>query len=335
MIQAQPDIVVARLLSTLATTQEMTAENSNETTPHLQKGRLPDTKDFTSDNIVTKHYRYWSSSPSWLIFLLGAFEYRSRRSTRRQIIEAKFQVPAWISNRVWDCRARGTLSGWRLNLQAYRVLAFEHPLFRCARSGDVTGLQDLLSRREISVTDRQIDAARRLDPNDHNHAGRQLIREIITAGADLRAISLKRQTPLCELVRDFTDAYSPKVFFFETLQNLLYNWLHDLQVARVDLERYGSVEKALHVGGLVETNFSFSKYSAYRGAFQLFFTYGSRPGNWTFRFSKQTDLFAAEFWAMIKRSTEPEHSDDDQLDEELDQSTNYHIPGSWINSAVY
>ena len=101
-------------------------------------------------------------------------------------------------------------------------------------------------------------------------------------------------------------------------------------MARVDLEKYGSAEKALHVRGLAETNFPFNKYSAYRGEFQLFFTHGSRPDNWAFRFSKQTDLFAAEFWAMIKRSTEPECSDDDQLDEELDQDTNYHIPGSWI-----
>lgn len=152
MMQMLPDIIVARL-SNLVTPPETTAESSNETPRHKQKA---DTEGFASNNLVTKHYRYWSSSPSWLIFLLGAFEYRSKCSTRRQIIEAKFQVPTWISNRVWDCRARETLSGWRLNLQTYRVLAFEHPLFRCARSGDVTGIQDLLSRREISVTDRQI-----------------------------------------------------------------------------------------------------------------------------------------------------------------------------------
>jgi hypothetical protein len=175
------------------------------------------------------------------------------------------------------------------------------------------------------------DKTRGLDPNDYNHAGRQLIREITTAGADLHAISCKRQTPLCELVRDFTDAYSLNVSFFETLQNLLHNWLRDLSMARVDLDKYGSAEKALHVRGLVETNFQFDKYSAYRGKFQLVFTYGSHPDDWAFSFSKHADLLAAER-AMIKLSTEPECSNNNHLFKELDQGTKYHIPGSWVES---
>jgi hypothetical protein len=155
MIQAQPDIIVARL-STLVTRQETIAENSKETKSHSRNGRLPNTEDFTSENLVEKHYRYWASSSSWLIFLLGSFEYRTSYSKRRQVIDAKFKVPIWISNIVWHCQGQKTSPGWKWNLQAYRVLAFEHPLFRCARSGDVTGIQDLLSRREISVTDRQV-----------------------------------------------------------------------------------------------------------------------------------------------------------------------------------
>jgi len=155
MIQAQPDIIVARLLS-FVTPEETVAENPMETNPYLQKGSLRNAEDITSENLVENHYRHWASSSPWLIFLLGSFEYRKRCSIRRQVIDAKFKVPAWISDRVWDCRGQKTLSGWKLNLQAYRVLAFEHPLFRYARSGDVTGIQDLLSRREISVTDRQI-----------------------------------------------------------------------------------------------------------------------------------------------------------------------------------
>jgi len=176
------------------------------------------------------------------------------------------------------------------------------------------------------------DTTRRLDPNHYNHAGRQLTREIIVAGADLHAISHERLTPLCELVRDFADAYSYKVLFFESLRNLLYNWLHDLHMARVDLEKYGAVEQALHLRGVVEITFPFNKYSANRGDFQLTFTYGSRPDSWTFSFSKQTDPFAGEFWAMIMRTMEPEYSEVGQLYEKPDQDPNYHIPGSWIES---
>ncbi len=157
MIQAQPDIIVARL-SALATSHQTVVEDTEETRACAGNRRSPKTEDFPSDtnNLVVTYYRYWASSPSWLIFLFGSFEYRRRCSRRRQVIDAKIRFPPWISNRVWDCRGQESLSGWRLNLQTYRILAFEHPLFRYARSGDVGGIQDLLSRRQISVTDRQI-----------------------------------------------------------------------------------------------------------------------------------------------------------------------------------
>jgi len=114
------------------------------------------------------------------------------------------------------------------------------------------------------------------------------------------------------------------------LRNLLHNWLRDLYMARVDLEKYGSTEKALHLYDIVENTFPFNKYSAHRGELQVIFTYGPRPDSWTFWFSKQTDLFAGEFWAMVTRSTEPECVDGGQLYEEPNQGPNYHIPGSWI-----
>jgi hypothetical protein len=157
MIQAQPDIIVARL-SALATSHKTVTENSEDAKPNTQNGGLLTAESSHSDanDLVVRHYRYWASSSSRLIFLFGSFEYRRRHSTPRQVIDAKFRVPSWISNRILDCRGQETLSGWRLNLQTYRVLAFEHPLFRYARSGDVTGIQDLLSRRQISVADRQI-----------------------------------------------------------------------------------------------------------------------------------------------------------------------------------
>jgi len=155
MIKSNPDVVVARVLA-LVTPQETITVNSSETKPHTQKGRLPDTKDFTTDNLVEKHYRFWASSSFWLIFLLCSFEYRKRCCKKGEVIEARFRVPTWISNMVLECSSHKTLSGWQLNFQTYRVLAFEHPLFRCARSGNVKGIQDLLSRREICVTDRQI-----------------------------------------------------------------------------------------------------------------------------------------------------------------------------------
>jgi hypothetical protein len=174
---------------------------------------------------------------------------------------------------------------------------------------------------------------RRLDPNDHNHAGRQLTREIITAGADVHAISHKGLTPLCELIRDFADAYCSRGLFFETLRNLLCNWLRDLDTACIDLKKYGSAEKDLHLRGLVNNTFAFNKYSGRRGEFRLIFTYGSCHDNWNFWFSEETDPFAGDFWDMVERATDPKCSDHHGLYKGSKYDQNYHIPGSWVESA--
>lgn len=176
--------------------------------------------------------------------------------------------------------------------------------------------------------------SKRLDPDDRNHAGRQLTREIITSGADIHAISLKRLTPLCELIMDFADAYVSKGLFFESLRNLILNWLCDLAIAGVDLAKYGLKEKDLHLNGHVESTFPFSKYSGRRGEFHIIFTYGSCPDDWTFWFSEKTDLFAGEFWTMVKLSTSPESCNDEHLLEQANQDLKYHIPGSWVESAA-
>lgn len=156
MIRVQPVIIIERLSTTLAPLHETIAELSKETKsgPVNEKRRM--SKNLAAENLVTRHYTYWTSSPYWLHNVLGSFEYKMKSSTQRQEISTRYRVPAWISNRVWECGVSKTLSRWRFDLQISRVLPFEHPLFRCARSGDVMGIQNLLTKRQVCVTDRQL-----------------------------------------------------------------------------------------------------------------------------------------------------------------------------------
>lgn len=187
-----------------------------------------------------------------------------------------------------------------------------------------------------TVFDEGLDSrspAQRLDPNDPNHAGRQLAREVINAGACLHTINHNRQTPLCSLIKEFTDVFCSKRLFFESLLNLLNNWLCDLYTACIDLEKYGNTEKALHLQGSVEFIFLYPKYSAYRGAFELTFTCGPHPDDWIFSFSEHTDNFAGRFRATGEGSTNIECSDEELLYDRSDCDANNQMPGSWIEAA--
>jgi hypothetical protein len=157
MIQLQPDIIIARISNTI--TSSNTAKTvTNDTNCDIQSASEEDTPISASNGLVVKQYESWTLSSSWLQFLLGSVQcrkgYSKHKGKERQEMNTKYQLPAWLSTRVWECKGYETLSGWRLNFQTYRILPRHSRFFDLVRDGNIHGVQDMVATHEAFVSDR-------------------------------------------------------------------------------------------------------------------------------------------------------------------------------------
>ena len=79
--------------------------------------------------------------------------YARSQYTRRQGIEeiiADYWTPSWIINRIWRFRAIKAAYGWSYFLQIYRVVPSDSPVFECAQTANIEGIQRLFSQNEAS-----------------------------------------------------------------------------------------------------------------------------------------------------------------------------------------
>jgi len=153
MARLQPEIIVARLSNHLTS---ITAIDTTCLEPNQRQS-----KDEASKDLVTRQYDVWTSSSSWMRFLVGQFEFRSRVKTykgrERQEFYAKYKFPDLLSSCQVDCWGFRGLSGWCINPQMYRVLPRHSLFFTAVGNGDTSSVQQMLTERHAWVTDR-IDA---------------------------------------------------------------------------------------------------------------------------------------------------------------------------------
>ncbi|KAL6717700.1 hypothetical protein ACLMJK_005615 [Lecanora helva] len=87
-------------------------------------------------------------------------------------IIARYQAPAWLTNRIWVIGATYARSGWTFKPRCYNVISPNAEIFHLIKAGDITGLQGLLARREAS-------------PFDHNEFGWTPLHTALGADVDL------------------------------------------------------------------------------------------------------------------------------------------------------
>lgn len=152
MIQLQPELIVARVSSHMGALI-IDSRRSQDLTLACH----PESSPTRSTNVVVKQYNNWTTSSSWMRFLLGSYEYWKRKGQYkgrdREELGAKLTLPFW-PERMWDCRGYETLSGWRFNFQTYRIVPRSSPFFKAVKSGDINLVRTILANRQASVTDR-------------------------------------------------------------------------------------------------------------------------------------------------------------------------------------
>ena len=149
MVRLQPEIIVARLST------HLTSITTIETT-YSSQGQLEST-DRDSRDLISRQYDSWTSSSSWMRFLIGQFEFRSsvktHRGRERQEFYAKYKFPGLLSTSQVECRGFRGLSGWCLNPKIYRVMTSD--FFTAVSGGNTSKVQQMLLEKKAMVTDRK------------------------------------------------------------------------------------------------------------------------------------------------------------------------------------
>jgi hypothetical protein len=66
----------------------------------------------------------------------------------------KYQLPDWLAYQAWEVGAYRDRSAWRINLQTYRVLPSDAPIFKAVEEGDLEHVRHLLATRASYPNDR-------------------------------------------------------------------------------------------------------------------------------------------------------------------------------------
>ncbi|PMD40219.1 hypothetical protein L207DRAFT_458702 [Hyaloscypha variabilis F] len=152
---------------------------------------------------------------------------------------------------------------------------------------------------------------------------RLLLKEIITAGADLHIISQDGKSPLLSLLGGIFSNYC--IYGSRLIPAILKMWLDDLRDSGVDILKYGMIERRLLERGVLNrtlryedcqlgyyhTRFVYPRHPSWR---LINFTYGANPEDWFVWGSDIWDGIAGEFWTMV-------------------ENTGRQMPGAWVENS--
>ncbi|KAJ5166408.1 uncharacterized protein N7482_005189 [Penicillium canariense] len=149
-----------------------------------------------------------------------------------------------------------------------------------------------------------------------NPKWRQLLSEAIAASADPCHLSYKYgrpRTPLTEFLRYFTKNWTEIRRAGYKFHSIIQSWALELQLAGVDLEKYGAKEKALLMSGVVDPDVYIyvglqrSGPGIYPGKGEhlhfhfLSLEFGPSPKDWKLWASNPVDELVWQFWGMVEK----------------------------------
>ena len=109
-------------------------------------------------------YYHWFWQPTSVLDILGTLYFSTRYCKKRKLVKidnaentevhqeliARYRLPRWLADQAWDFCAKKTCNGWDLQLRQYVILPDDSLAFHYLYQKNVRGLQELLSKREVS-----------------------------------------------------------------------------------------------------------------------------------------------------------------------------------------
>ncbi|KAI1441111.1 hypothetical protein F5Y02DRAFT_431412 [Annulohypoxylon stygium] len=127
------------------------------------------------------------------------------RSTSNIFLESTYgvriQLPAWLASRAWDIQVAKEISGWKVNLRAWRV-APDSPAMQAIVQGDKQSLIDSLTTGRASIFDRN-DSGSTLLHVATDVGNLECFDLLLAAGLDLNEQNERGQTALAYFLARF------------------------------------------------------------------------------------------------------------------------------------
>lgn len=150
---------------------------------------------------------------------------------------------------------------------------------------------------------------------DGSFLWRGIIKDFVSAGAQLHAINAMGETPFWVLLRT---AMRTKPLAAD-YSALVASWLSDLLICGVDLQAYGAEEHAILMRNQLHEVEVYCPCVGCDLPHRLInFAYGPHPDDWVLWYLEFTDQYAGTFWEMMEAKSDDGH-------DPLEMT----VPGSW------
>jgi hypothetical protein len=145
LIQVQPELIAARLLSG--------SHDIDLQTPQNKDGMASDPlNDLKSSNGNT-YLMVVEDSDTCTFSQSSSSRNITRRSYKNDYLW-RLALPSWLTSRFWEVAGARSRTGWQGNIRSYRILSFDSEIVLCAGDNDVKGLQRFISSGQLSPLDR-------------------------------------------------------------------------------------------------------------------------------------------------------------------------------------
>ncbi|KAH6880109.1 hypothetical protein B0T10DRAFT_551826 [Thelonectria olida] len=142
-------------LSTTDCTEEDTDQGAMALTTSSKREKKAH-QDQMLESSTPRLRRPFRASSGWL----PGFSYETYKTSNgntfmatMQVHQARFQLPLWLTGKVWDLQARRSYGGWKFQLTPWCTRSFNDDVFRYAHRGETEKLLEAFEANEASLYD--------------------------------------------------------------------------------------------------------------------------------------------------------------------------------------
>ena len=164
LLRLQPDIIYAKVVQAVSAGTFPTSDSTQDARTDSAVASTPSPITVSrSQSLKTQSCQsFWQSTSA--LDILGSLHFGTRYYTKRKLtgtdnaentevhqeLTARYRFPRWLANQAWDFCAKKACNGWDFQLRQYVIIPPDSLAFHYLHQKNVRGLQELLSKREVS-----------------------------------------------------------------------------------------------------------------------------------------------------------------------------------------
>ena len=164
LLRLQPDIIYAKVVQAVSSGTFPTSDciKDDQIDSAVASTPSPVTISRSQPSEIQSYQSFWQSTSA--LDILGSLHFRTRYLKKRKLVGtdnaentevyqeliARYRFPRWLANQAWDFFAKKAYNGWDIQLRQYIIIPDSSQAYHYLQQKNVRGLQELLSKREVS-----------------------------------------------------------------------------------------------------------------------------------------------------------------------------------------